>query len=212
MEKESGFGQEPVFGMYDVGRRRACQDESNEDARRGKAQSGLANVSNVQVYWKEEGMSLADCYNKKTGRILRTPISDAFSAWRKRATKQQSVNIKEKSMLKELWGNPVMPDEIAESRKRTSGGIADWFAEFEKNNEVLVRIVMDSHEFACLRLAMGDEFNSLTGSELIESSRRRNNTHSIKMGVLWTAEVYVTPDLEWVELTGLNGTKIQKLT
>ena len=114
-------------------------------------------------------------------------------------------------MLKELWGNPVTPDEIAESRKRTSGGIADWFAEFEKNNEVLARSVMDSHEFACLRLAMGDEFNSLTASELIESSRCRNNTQSIKMGVLWTAEVYVTPGLEWVELTGLNGTKIQKL-
>jgi hypothetical protein len=115
-------------------------------------------------------------------------------------------------MLKEIWGNPVTPDEITESRNRTSSVIADWFAELEKNNEVLARIVMDSQEFASLRLAMGDEFKSSTASELIESSCCRNNTKSIKMGVLWTAEVYVTPGLEWVELMGLNGTKIQKLT
>jgi len=34
-------------------------------------------------------MSLSDCYDKKTGRILRTPISDAFCKWRKTASKEQ---------------------------------------------------------------------------------------------------------------------------
>lgn len=112
-------------------------------------------------------------------------------------------------MLKELWGNPKTSEEIVESRKRTSGVIADWFAGFEKNSELLSRIVMDSQEFASLRLAMGPEFESSTASELIEDGFRRNNTRSIKMGVLWTAEVYVTLGLEWVELVGSKGMKVQ---
>jgi hypothetical protein len=112
-------------------------------------------------------------------------------------------------VLKELWGDGVAVDavELVERQKRVGSKIADWFAEFEKNNEVLVRMVMNVDEFASLRLAMRDEFKNVTIDEMVESGRRGG---PLKMGTLWTAEMFVA-NLEWVELLGDQGKKIQKI-
>jgi hypothetical protein len=118
-------------------------------------------------------------------------------------------------MLKELWGEGIAADdkEISERIRRVSSKIADWFAEFESKNEVLVRIILDVDEYAALRLGMGDEFKACDAEKLLSQKGKYGGPKPLMFGTLWTAEVYVVRhSMEWVELTGLNGTKIQKLT
>jgi hypothetical protein len=108
-------------------------------------------------------------------------------------------------MLKEMWDKA--PEGTA--KDVVSHEIADWFAEFEKNFEVLTRMTMDVDEFSALRLAFSDEFETATAFEIIESRRKGG---PLKMGRLWTAEVFVSrSSLEWVELLGDKGTKVQKI-
>jgi len=115
-------------------------------------------------------------------------------------------------MLSHTWGNPDGPNETAEKREVVSGMIADWLAEFEKRNEVMVRIVLDTEEYAALRLAMQDEFKSCSAAELVSAARVRNSASLLKMGSLWTAEVFVSQHRkDVIELLGALGTNVQKL-
>jgi len=115
-------------------------------------------------------------------------------------------------MLKHTWGKPEGPNETAEKRRVVSGMIADWFAEFQKREEVLVRIVLDTEEYAALRLAMEDEFKSSSAAELVSAVKERSGEAPLKMGSLWTAEVFVSRHRkDAIELLGDLGTNAQKL-
>jgi hypothetical protein len=115
-------------------------------------------------------------------------------------------------MLKELWGDGIAAnaEELSERRKRVQDRVAHWFSEFEVKNEVLIRMIMDVDEYASLRLGMVDEFKSCTTEELLPQGKKGSGL--IRLGQLWTAEVYVTRYfMEWVELLGDKGTKVQKM-
>ena len=110
-------------------------------------------------------------------------------------------------MLTELWDAAGSTEERC---KRVSSKIADWFAEYESKGEILVRIFTGTDEFSALCLAMKDEFVTCLSEELLEQGKKGHG--AIKIGVLWTAEVFVIrADMSWVELLGNKGTKMQKV-
>jgi predicted DNA-binding protein (UPF0251 family) len=108
-------------------------------------------------------------------------------------------------MLKEMWDKA----HKGTAKDVVRHEIDDWFAEFEKNFEVLTRMIMDVDELAALRLAFPDEFQTASASEMIESGRKGG---PLKMGRLRTAVVFASRNsLEWVELLGDKGTRVQKI-
>lgn len=108
-------------------------------------------------------------------------------------------------MISKIWNEA--PREQA--KKLVSSKVADWFAEYEKNGEILVRIVMNADEYAALILSMGSEIEILSSEEILEGN---GGSSSLKMGRIWTADVFATRDsVEWIELLGDKGTKIQKI-
>jgi 5'-deoxynucleotidase YfbR-like HD superfamily hydrolase len=114
-------------------------------------------------------------------------------------------------MLKELWDDGIAIEENGTSarRRRVSDKVADWFKEFESNGEVLIRILLNADEYACLRLGMLNEFKALCPEDLIKQTIKGRGP--ICFGKVWTADIFVCQSLEWVELLGDKGTKIQKM-